>query len=66
MDYMSRGEEIIKEHFYSKEKVEGKKRVCKMGIEIESCRACLMEALCHYEKMCEENKVWRGGSLGPE
>lgn len=63
---MSKWEEIIKEHFYSKERVEEKKRVCKKNIQIESCRACLMEALCHYEKMCKENKVWRGGSLGPE
>lgn len=61
---MSKWEEIIKEHFYSKETVEEeKKRVCEKWIEIESCRKCLFETLCHYEKMCEENKVWRGGTL---
>ena len=63
---MPRWEEIIKEHFYSKEKVGEKKRVCKMGIEIENCRKCLFENLCHYEDMCKRNNVWRGGSLGPE
>ena len=47
---MSKWEEIIKEHFYSKEGVEvPKKNVCKMGIEISSCRQCLFEALCHYQ-----------------
>ena len=63
---MSKGEEIIKEHFYSKEKVEEKKRICKMGIEIESCARCLFENLCHYNDMCERNKVRSGGSLGQE
>lgn len=61
---MSKWEEIIKEHFYSKEGVEApKKNVCKMGIEIESCRQCLFEALCHYQDMCERNEVRRGGTL---
>ena len=61
---MSKWEEIIKEHFYSKECVEApKKNVCKMGIEISSCRQCLFEALCHYQDMCKRNKVRRGGTL---
>ena len=61
---MSKGEEIIKEHFYSKEDVETpKKNVCKIGIEIESCRKCIFEALCRYQDMCERNKVRRGGTL---
>ena len=30
------------------------KRICKKGIQIESCRACLLEVLCHYEEMIEE------------
>lgn len=61
---MSKWEEIIKEHFYNKEDVEvSKKNVCKMGIEIESCRRCIFEALCRYQDMCERNKVRRGGTL---
>lgn len=32
-------------------------RICKKGLQIESCRRCLFEALCHYEKMIEENNV---------
>lgn len=26
-----------------------KKRICRYGLEIESCRQCLFEALCHYQ-----------------
>lgn len=58
---MSKWEEIIKEHFYNKEGVEAsKKNVCKMGIEIESCRRCIFEALCRYQDMIKRNKVWIG------
>lgn len=61
---MSKWEEIIKEHFYSREGVEApKKNVCKMGIEKQSCTRCIFEALCNYQSMCEKNKVRRGGSL---
>ena len=28
-------------------------RVCEKWLQIESCRKCLFEALCHYEKMQE-------------
>jgi len=30
------------------------KRICKKGIQIESCRQCLFETLCHYEEMINE------------
>ena len=26
-------------------------RVCEKGLQIESCRRCLFEVLCNYEKM---------------
>lgn len=28
-------------------------RICEKWLQIESCRKCLFEALCHYEKMQE-------------
>ena len=28
-------------------------RVCEKWLQIESCRKCLFEVLCHYEKMKE-------------
>lgn len=61
---MEKEREIISEHFYNKEGAEvSKKNVCKMGLEIEGCRRCIFEALCHYQDMCERNKVRRGGTL---
>ena len=26
-------------------------RICEKGLQIESCKRCLLEVLCHYEKM---------------
>ena len=31
-------------------------RVCEKWLQIESCRKCLFEVLCHYEKMKKENE----------
>jgi len=31
-------------------------RICDKGLQRESCRKCLMEVLCNYEKMQEKNK----------
>lgn len=31
-------------------------RICEKWLQIESCRKCLMEALCHYEKMIKKNQ----------
>jgi len=31
-------------------------RICEKWLQISSCRQCLFEVLCHYEKMQEENK----------
>lgn len=28
-------------------------RICEKWLQIESCRKCLFETLCHYEKMQE-------------
>jgi len=40
------------EHYeYSEKKWE-----CTYWLVMESCRRCLFENLCHYEKMQEENK----------
>lgn len=32
-------------------------RICEKWLQIESCRKCLFEVLCHYEKMVLENNV---------
>lgn len=29
-------------------------RICEKWLQIESCRKCLLEALCHYEKMKQD------------
>ena len=29
-------------------------RICEKWLQIESCRKCLFEVLCHYEKMQED------------
>lgn len=29
-------------------------RICDKGLQIESCRKCLLEVLCHYEKIKNE------------
>jgi len=29
-------------------------RICKHNLQIESCRKCLFEVLCHYEDMKEK------------
>lgn len=31
-------------------------RICEKWLQIESCRKCLFELLCHYEHMIDENK----------
>ena len=31
-------------------------RICEKWLQIESCRKCLFEVLCHYEKMKKENE----------
>ena len=31
-------------------------RICEKNLQRESCRKCLLEVLCNYEKMQEENK----------
>lgn len=32
-------------------------RICEKWLQIESCRKCLFEVLCDYEKMILKNKV---------
>ena len=31
-------------------------RICEKGLQIESCRKCLFELLCHYQKQNEWRK----------
>ena len=31
-------------------------RICDKWLQIESCRKCLFELLCHYQRMNDENR----------
>lgn len=33
-------------------------RVCEKWLQIESCRKCLFELLCHYQDNNDKNKNW--------
>lgn len=33
--------------------------VCRYGLQIESCRQCLFDALCSYQDNNDKNKNWR-------
>lgn len=35
-------------------------RICKHGLQIESCRQCLFEALCNYQK--QNGRLWKTSS----
>ena len=60
---MKEKEKIINEYEYKD------LRICEKGLQIESCRKCLFETLCHYENIKNElqkNDSWNWEKISQE